>query len=993
MFALIYLIVMVFVGDLICRRFYSFVSLPHRLAAAFLSGLLVSTWFTYLGAFLFSRSSQPLLWGNVLFFAAAIGFILWSRQRASKAQSRPTDSPTATKADRADWILIGFFLLFAGWQMFSTFNMSDGKLQIANHQWSDFGSNVTLMQSFALGHNFPTEYPHFSGERIRYHFLFYFQAGNLEYLGLNPALSNNILSILSLVSMLILVMTLGVVLFRSRTVGRIGAVLFFFHGSLAFIPFIFSKGSIGAAFNAALTARDFLPSGFNYRGELWGVWSQVVFLNQRHLATSIGLLLLILVFLITRFRAALALDEVPNAAENNQIFDEPDAPENNQTFDESNAGDAAKTEDSGSGWLNDTLKPVAPFIFSGVILGLLPMFNSAVFLAAFAVLAILFLLFPLKKQMLWMAATTALVALPQVIFLKTGNMREAGYSLFHWGYTIENPTILSVVQYLGFTFGFKWLLIALALFLATQFQRRVMIAVTSLIALAFFFQFSDEVLANHKFLNIWLIIANLFVAYGLWRLWNMVLLKSHLTGKIVAVALTALILIGGIIDFFPIRNGYWMEMPFENDRLVRWVRGETDPKAIFLSNRFVNHRIMLAGRRVFYGHPYYAWSAGYPTAERDVVYKQMFEERNPQELLMLLQANNISYVAIDDGIRNGDFIKKLNEAVYKSIFEQVFEDTDKSYDNLAIFKVPANLSDIPAALLQKSTADDAPPVNAFQGGQGRGRGEFEKPRGIAADAAGNLYVADWGNSRIQKFSPEGEFLAIFGNAGTREGELREPNGITIDSTGKIYIADALNNRLIKLNADGNFEKEWLGPTTNFYGPRDVAIGPDKKFYILDQGRSRVVKFDPENENYAEWGQKGTGAGEFNDATGLTVGDDRVFVTDAGNNRVQIFDLDGNFIAQWEIPEWDKYLWHYPDAAFDAQTKRLYVTSGWTNEVLVFDADGKRLDSLKPVEPAKLDNPSSLVITEAKSGKRLYVLNTGGSHISVFELGKAKPQKK
>ncbi len=980
MFALIYLIVMMFVGDLICRRFYSFVSLPHRLAAAFLSGLLFSTWFTYLGAFLFSRSSQPLLWGNVLFFAAAVGFILWSRQRASKEPPRPADSPSAFKADRADWIIIGLFLLFAGWQMFSTFNMSDGKVQIANHQWSDFGSNVPLMQSFALGHNFPTEYPHFSGERIRYHFLFYFQAGNLEYLGLNPALSNNILSILSLVSMLILVMTLGVVLFRSRAVGRIGAGLFFFHGSLAFIPFILSKGSIGAAFNAALTARDFLPSGFNYRGELWGVWSQVVFLNQRHFATSIGLLLLILVFLITRFRAALSLDEAS------------DAPENNQVLDESETGDAEKIENSDGGWLNDTLKPVAPFIFSGVILGLLPMFNSAVFLAAFAVLGVLFFLFPLKKQMLWMAATTALVALPQVIFLKTGNIREAGYSLFHWGYTIENPTILNVVKYLGFTFGFKWLLIALALFLATQFQRRVMIAVSSLIALTFFFQFSDEVLANHKFLNVWLIIANLFVAYGLWRLWNMILLKSRLPGKIVALVLLALILIGGIIDFFPIRNGYWMEMPFENDRLVRWVRGETDPKAVFLTNRFVNHRIMLAGRSVFYGHPYYAWSAGYATAERDVVYKKLFESQNPQELFNLLKTNNISYVAIDDGIRNGDFIKNLNEAVYKSSFEKVFEDTDKTYDNLVIFKIPANLSDVRSAPLQEFTADNLPPVNAFVGGQGRGRGQFEKPRGIAADAVGNLYVADWGNSRIQKFSPDGEFLAAFGNAGTREGELREPNGITIDSTGKIYVADALNHRLIRFNADGDFEKEWLGPTVNFYGPRDVAVGADKKFYILDQGRSRVVKFDPENENYAEWGRKGTGEGEFSDATGIAVGGDRVFVTDAGNNRVQIFDLDGKFIGQWQVPEWDKYLWHYPDAAFDEQTKRLYVTSGWTNEVLVFDADGKRLDSLKPAAPAKLDNPSSLVLTETKNGKRLYVLNTGGSRISVFELGNSKPQK-
>jgi DNA-binding beta-propeller fold protein YncE len=284
---------------------------------------------------------------------------------------------------------------------------------------------------------------------------------------------------------------------------------------------------------------------------------------------------------------------------------------------------------------------------------------------------------------------------------------------------------------------------------------------------------------------------------------------------------------------------------------------------------------------------------------------------------------------------------------------------------------------------------NVPSVSAFEGGQG----QFEKPRGIAADAAGNLYVADLGNSRIQKFSPEGEFLKTFGKSGTSEGELREPNGITVDSAGKIYVADALNHRLIRFNADGNFEKQWSGPEPGFYGPRDVAIGPNKQLYVLDQGRSRVVRLDPESENFAEWGQKGTGEGEFDDPTGLAVGDDRVFVTDAANNRIQVFDLDGKFIRQWDVPEWDKYLWHYPDAAFDAQAKRLYITSGWTNEVLVFDADGNRLDSLKPVEEAtKLDNPSSLILADAKSGKRLYVLNTGGARVSVFELGKAKPQK-
>ncbi len=67
----------------------------------------------------------------------------------------------------------------------------------------------------------------------------------------------------------------------------------------------------------------------------------------------------------------------------------------------------------------------------------------------------------------------------------------------------------------------------------------------------------------------------------------------------------------------------------------------------------------------------------------------MFQERNPAELLRLLRANNISYVAIDDGVRGNGLVKdNLNESVYQQNFEKVFEDTERKYANLTIYKVP-----------------------------------------------------------------------------------------------------------------------------------------------------------------------------------------------------------------------------------------------------------------------------------------------------------------
>src|SRR5437773_7206701 len=216
--------------------------------------------------------------------------------------------------------------------MFASFNATGSKLQISNPQYSDFGPNTALIQSFAVGHNFPTEYPHFSGDRIRYHFLFYFQAGNLEFLGLDPAWSLNLLSITTLVAMLVIVMTLGEVLFDSRAVGRLGSLLFFFFGSLSYVPFLHKQASVRAAIQAITHQRDYLQTIFPYRGDAWGTWSQVTYLNQRHFASAIGILMLVLVFLVIRYRAVGATRAEARASADTTIAQPNGPPDSGTTY-------------------------------------------------------------------------------------------------------------------------------------------------------------------------------------------------------------------------------------------------------------------------------------------------------------------------------------------------------------------------------------------------------------------------------------------------------------------------------------------------------------------------------------------------------------------------------------------------------------------------------------------------------------------------------------
>ena len=1039
MLALIYFAVAACVGDFFCRRFYQLASVAHRCAAAILVGLLLGSWFTYLAGLAFFWTSRPLLWANLLFFIAAIAVLSWPKWKArivkgtsAKVHGTRADLclPRPKGSAVADWLLIAGYLVLVSWMMFASFNSKASKLQIANPEYSDFGPNTALMQSFAVGHNFPTEYPHFSGDRIRYHFLFYFQAGNLEFLGLDPAWSLNLLSITTLVAMLVVIMTLGEVLFNSRAVGRVGSLLFFFFGSLSYVPFLHKQASVRAAIQAVSHQRDYLPTIFSYRGDAWGTWSQVTYLNQRHFASAIGILLLVLTFLVIRYRAVesrakphtsgthLASNLIrllsgrgrPGSIGMNQELEttcpqavsiheigfadaptaEPDAvpeaaaktvsddamwPESvPESKDETvSARSAAETKHEAVLTSKPLRSTLPGFIFSGVLLGLLPMWNSAVFIGAAAMLGLLFILCPLRLQMLALAVTSALIALPQMLYLSTGSGRAHMPKLLHWGYTIDHPTIANVTKYLGFTFGFKWLLIALALVFATSLQRRFFLAVLSLIAVAFCFQFTIEVLANQKFIHIWVIIANLFVAFSLWRLWHLPLGGTTLPGKFAAILTTLLIIPGGIIDFFPIHNTGWSEVTYRNDPLIDWLNKNTTPREILLTDRFVNHPILMAGRRVFYGWPYYAWSAGYDAAKRDRVYTELFENRDPWKVYRLLKENGIKYVGFDGAVRQAQFIKRPNEQLYATYFPKVFEDS--RYNGLVIYKVPdtppTKLSSLPEGV-----------TNMFEGGTGSGKGQFDSPAGLAIDPNGNVLVADTNNGRIEKFAPTGTFLSSMGIKGTSPGQLGAPNGIAVDRRGNIYVADAGNHRLQKLASDGALIAEWKGPAPGFYGPRRIAIGPDDSVYVVDQGRTRIVKFNPDGQVLAVWGSKGRGDGQFDDHTSVAIDptSNKVYVADPINKRIQVFDSNGKFLKKWLVPEWGRP--HgFEDLAIDSKTTRLYASSANIAVVVMFDLNGNRIGTLTPKPPDRLDGSSALALANG----RLYVLNMAGNRVSVIDL--------
>ncbi len=103
MLALIYLALALYLGDLLCRRFYRFVSTPHRWAAATLVGLMLGTWFTYLAGLAFAHTADALLWADLLFFVVASGAIFWLSRKVPKVDMI---APRAPGSPRWDWITL-----------------------------------------------------------------------------------------------------------------------------------------------------------------------------------------------------------------------------------------------------------------------------------------------------------------------------------------------------------------------------------------------------------------------------------------------------------------------------------------------------------------------------------------------------------------------------------------------------------------------------------------------------------------------------------------------------------------------------------------------------------------------------------------------------------------------------------------------------------------------------------------------------------------------
>lgn len=513
----------------------------------------------------------------------------------------------------AEIVALTIGLFFGTYVMFSTFAKNENTLFFATKVWSDFASHIPLIRSFSLGSNIPPEYPLFAGPAIKYHFGFYFGVGYLEKIGFPIDLALNIPSAIGFMLLVFMIYYFSKVLFKSKAVGFLSILFFLFNSSLSFI-YYFQKNpiSIQSIYNIPKITnfQSFAPYG---DGVISAFWNLNIYTNQRHLPLSFTISLLIIYFFIKPLL------------------------------------DKSK--------INLKLS-----IILGFILGLTFLLHFAVLLMTASTIFFLGLLFSkLRKSAFILLFVGAIISLPQYLYISSSGESSIFINI---GYLVANElNAYSFVEFWLLNLGLSIILIPLGFAFANSLQRKILLSFIPLLIIANTLQFSPEIAANHKFFNYFLIIGNMYSAFALFILWK----KKSFLKPVVIIALFFMIL-GGIIDIFPIINDKKVAIAdYEINPRAKWIHTNTSKDSVFLNTTYLYNPASVSGRNVFFGWPYFAWSQGYDTEGRRNIYSEILGSTSKEKACNLLRSNNINYVEINYEEAENPDIPEISE-VWKEEF-------------------------------------------------------------------------------------------------------------------------------------------------------------------------------------------------------------------------------------------------------------------------------------------------------------------------------------
>lgn len=259
--------------------------------AAFLGGTLLVTWATYLTADLMRDTISPMAVANgiVMTILSVALLISWLAEKNRIPERR-------LPLRKIDIAVASLGLALGTAIMIHTCRIEGDTLILGRTAFGDLNIHLGMARSFSYGENFPTGYMAYAGNDIRYHFMFYFLVGNLEFLGLPLDWAINLPSILAFTSVLLLLHAAGTVIGRDARVGLVTVLFFLMRSSPAAFVYISQlPGGIADKISALFQTGKFIGLTTH---ETWGIWNLNTYAVERHFGFAFGLVLIALIYLV-----------------------------------------------------------------------------------------------------------------------------------------------------------------------------------------------------------------------------------------------------------------------------------------------------------------------------------------------------------------------------------------------------------------------------------------------------------------------------------------------------------------------------------------------------------------------------------------------------------------------------------------------------------------------------------------------------------------------
>jgi YYY domain-containing protein len=430
---------------------------------------------------------------------------------------------------------------------------------------------------------------------------------------------------------------------------------------------------------------------------------------------------------------------------------------------------------------------------------------------------------------------------------------------------------------------------------------------------------------------------------------------------------------------------------------VEWLRRALPGTPVILEAHGASYQdfsrvSMLTGIPTVLGWEHHVKQRGNPESEvatRRADIERVFSSSDNRSVSEILRKYHVGYVYVGPLERQTYPAEGLRKfASGTDLFQIAYENPDvKIYrvigGNAEDVIVPVREALPVAEKRPQEEPEESPTISETPISQAPPFSGMKEPRDAAVDEQGRIWIADFGNSRLRIFNPEGGLLGGWGGRGNGTFGLQQPCGVAI-SGENVYIADTWNGRIQSFTVKG----VWKSTATGLFGPRGIAVAGDGRVWVTDTGNKRVLVYDGTLKELQQIGKLGSGPLEFSDPVGIAAGPSgSIYVADTGNARIQVLSDKGQFERAISVPGWNRNV--EPHLEVD-QDGTIYASDTKNNALMIFKPSGE-LDNRRSLDDSNrpLARPTGVALD--RKNRILYVVNSGNSTISKWKLPeKSKP---